>query len=143
MSGIFFHHANIIIKDYQLDNTDVVVFNRYYFGEWVYGQLYRHENPDEIKAMIQSVEHYLLAAIDHNDIYYLQLLSSSASLLKNNDDGESLSNADIHKIDREISLFEEVYGFSVLKKKMVYVNDGDRYRNQQDILNEVNLFIQA
>ena len=141
MTKVFFHHADCVINDYMTQNTDVVVFNRYYFGEWVYGQLYRNENPDDIKSLIQSLEQYLLAAIDHGDLYYLQLLSSSAILLKDNDDGESLSHADIKKINDEISLFKEVCGFSTLNKAMLYVNEGDNYRPRQDILNEANQFI--
>lgn len=142
MTKVFFHHADCVINDYMTQNTDVVVFNRYYFGEWVYGQLYRHENPVEIMNLIQSLEQYLLTYIDHEDIYYIQLLSSSAELLSMNDDGDSLSNAEVHNIEKEISLFKEVCTISNLKKKMFYINERNSYRTRQDIINEVNSFIQ-
>lgn len=139
---LFVKYAQDIIRESQLNECDAVVFNRYFPGEYVYGQLYREGNPTDIKQMISRLELFLVNTIGWNDIYYVQLNSSSAELLKQNDDGKSLSEADLSRITKETELFDEIYRFSILKKIQIYVNEGDMFRNQKDILNEFNQFIQ-
>ena len=141
MYSVYSRYARDTVQEYYNGETDAVVFNRYYIGEWVYGQMYRDENPDGIKWLIRSIEDSLLKSIDHHDIYYIQLMSTSAELLKNNEDGKSQSAFDIDKINRELSMFKEAYDMSSLKKKLVYINDGDRFRPKSEILSEVNRFI--
>lgn len=140
MEKVYFQHAASIIRDHSLKDTDIVVFNRYYIGEWVYGQMYRNEDPNAIKALIVSLEQHLLKHIGYDDIYYVQLLSTSPKLLKNNDDGKSLSNADMNKIWTENSMFKQAYGFSSLKKRMIYVNDREAFRPKDEIISEVRNF---
>ena len=141
MRDTFYQHADSIIDDYKKQSLDVIVFNRYYLGEWVYGQSYRRETPREIFPLISSLERYLLNGVSHEDIYYIQLMSSSVELLRKNDDGLSLSKAEQGMIQKEISLFEEAFSFSILKKKVIFINDGDNYRARQDILTEVQSFL--
>jgi hypothetical protein len=76
------------------------------------------------------------------DLIYIQLLSSSPKLLVKNDDNKSLSQGDIDKIQNEIDLFYEVFNESHIKnKKLIYVNNGDTFRNIDDITNEALTFI--
>ncbi len=86
----------------------------------------------------------MVANIFEEDLYYVQLLSSSPKLLIKNDDGKSLSEADENKIWKEIRLFENVFDESkIWKKKRIYINNGDCFRDRQDILNEFNNFINS
>ena len=143
---LFYLHAYNTYADFKNSQTlyaniDVVVFNRYYQGEYVYGQMYRNGDPDKIKQMVSICEDYLLNNIGYDNIYYVQLLSTSSKLLKKNDDGKSLSGADIEKMKREVELFTEIYEYSRLKKHIIYVNEGDDFRTREDILIEFNDFI--
>lgn len=136
--------VNIAISEYRANETDVIVFNRFYQGEYVYGQMYRGISPIEIKMFIKNLEKVLTTNIFEEDLYYVQLLSSSPKLLIKNDDGKSLSNADEDKIWKEIRLFENIYNESkIWKKTRIYVNTGDYFRDRQDILDEFNNFINS
>ena len=141
MRNVYFYHADNLGDDMKHGATDVVVFNRYYIGEWVYGQMYRNEPPIEIWSLIQEIEHRLMTNIGRDNIYYIQLLSSSPELLKKNEDGKSLSNGELSKISKELSMFKEAYDFSRLNKKLIYINDGYRFRPNHDIIEEVHRFI--
>ena len=136
--------ANIAISEYRTGQTDVIVFNRFYQGEYVYGQIYRNGNPIEIKMFIHNLEDILKANIFEEDLYYVQLLSSSPKLLIKNDDGKSLSEADENKILIETHLFEDIFEASkIWKKTRIYINVGDNFRDRKDILDEFNNFINS
>lgn len=138
---LFYIHAYNAVQDKLRNDIDVIVFNRYYQGEYVYGQMYRNGDPDKIKQMISITEEYLLKNFDYDDIYYVQLTSTSVKLLQKNDDGKSLSNADTEKMLKELELFDDVYDFSILKKHMILINNGDDFRTKEDILTEFNDFL--
>lgn len=136
--------ANIAISEYRANETDIVVFNRFYQGEYVYGQMYRNGSPIEIKTFIHNLEDVLKSNIFEEDLYYVQLLSSSPKLLIKNDDGKSLSKASEDKILKEVRLFENIFDESkIRKKKRIYINSGDYFRDRQDILDEFNKFINS
>ena len=137
----FYIHSYNTYQDYKAGNIDVIVFNRFYQGEYVYGQMYRNGDSNKIKQMVSICEDYLLKNIGYDDIYYVQLSSSSLNLLKKNDDGKSLSNANMYYMQREVDLFNEIYEFSQLKKHKILINDGDNFRTREDILIEFNDFI--
>lgn len=138
---LFYIHAYNAVQDKIRKDIDVIVFNRYYQGEYVYGQIYRNGDPNKIKQMVSIVEDYLLKKFDYDDIYYVQLSSTSVNLLKKNDDGKSLSNANMYMMQRELDLFNEIYDYSILKKHKILINDGDEFRTREDILIEFNDFI--
>ena len=138
---LFYIHAYNAVQDKIRKDIDVIVFNRYYQGEYVYGQIYRNGDPNKIKQMVSIVEDYLLKNFDYDDIYYVQLSSTSVNLLKKNDDGKSLSNANMYMMQRELNLFDEIYDYSILKKHKILINDGDNFRTREDILIEFNDFI--
>lgn len=138
----FIKLSNIAISEYRNCNCDVIVFNRFYQGEYVYGQIYRNTPREKIKDFIEQLEKIWLANVMPDDLYYVQLLSTSTKLLKGNDDGKSLSKADEEKIAKENKLFEQMYNLSMIKNKhIIYINDGDKFRSREDILNEFNNFI--
>ena len=127
---------------FESKSTDIIVFNRFYHGEYVYGQIYRDEDPKDILEMIEYIEQKLNYELDDIDLYYVQLLSSNTDMLINVDDGKSLSKASRQKIERELELFKEVFDKSTIKNKhIIYVNNGDQFRSRKDILDEFNDFI--
>lgn len=139
---LFLEHATEIIKDSINNHVDIAIFNRYYQGEYVYGQMYRNGNKDKIIKMINILEEYLINNIGPDNIYYIQLNSRSPYLLKKNDDGKSLSGAELDKIQQEINLFYEVYKLSILKKKLICISDGDNFRSRDKILRQFIKFIE-
>jgi len=137
---LFNLYANNIINGLY-DNTHIIIMNRSHIGEFVYGRLYRNRDPILTLNMINNIDEKLLSC-KKLDIRYIQLLSSSLDLLHKNEDNKSLSKGDINKIKLEKQYFEEIFDFSKLNKKLIYVNNGDEFRNLKDIVNEVIKFIQ-
>ena len=132
---------NIVEGKY--DNTHVIIMNRSHIGEYVYGVLYRNRSKDEVGEMIFNINDMLSYRKDL-EIKYIQLLSKSESLLKHNEDGKSLSNGNAEKILKEAEQFEEIFNMINIpdnEKKLIYVNEGDKFRNREDIFNEAIRFI--
>lgn len=130
---------DIITNKYQ---TTALIFNRSFIGEYVYGTMYRNRETIETLNFINFLEDTLNMFIAPEDLIYIQLLSSSPKLLVKNDDNKSLSQGDIDKIQNEIDLFYEVFNESHIKnKKLIYVNNGDTFRNIDDITNEALTFM--
>ena len=132
---------NIVEGKY--DNTHVIIMNRSHIGEYVYGVLYRNRENKEVENMINNINNILYYRKDL-EIKYIQLLSNSEELLKNNEDGKSLSNGNEEKITREADQFYEIFhntNINDLDKKLIYVNKGDKFRSREDIFNEAYKFI--
>ena len=132
---------NIVEGKY--DNAHVIIMNRSHIGEYVYGVLYRNRDKDEVLKMINDIDDILYYRKDL-EIKYIQLLSKSESLLRNNEDGKSLSNGNIEKILKETEQFEEIFNMINIpdnEKKLIYVNDGDKFRSREDIFNDAFKFI--
>ena len=121
MQKIYLYHADNVISDNIKGHTDVVIFNRYYQSEYVYGQLYRGGNPDKIKQMITILEDYLINNIGYDNIYYIQLNSGSTELLIKNEDGKSLSNGKEEQINKELDLFEDIFEFCKVKRRVLFI----------------------
>ena len=118
-----------------------MIFNRYYQSEYIYGQLYRGGDPEKIKQMIYMLESYLTNNIGYDNIYYVQLMSDSVKLLIDNEDGKSLSNGKEEQIIKELELFKDIFDFCKIKKKMIYINNGDSFKTKEDILKDFTDFI--
>ena len=134
---------NIVNKKY--DNTHVIIMNRSHIGEYVYGVLYRNRSKDEVGEMIIDINKILYSRKDL-EIRYIQLLSNSENLLRNNEDGKSLSNGNAEKILKEAHQFEEIFNLINIDdkcKKLIYVNEGDSFRSREDIFNEAWRFINS
>ena len=131
--------ADEAIKDYKSNSDEVLVYNRYHIGEYVYGQIYRNENPEQILEMINLIENRILSVIPQDDILYIQLLSTSSELLQKNDDNKSLSNAKLELIEKEQQLFKEAFEHSEFKNKhIIYVNkeNTNEFKTREDIITE-------
>jgi len=137
---LFLQLSNDILK-YQYDIT---ILNRAWYGEYVYGCMYRGRTDEEVKKIIYIIEKNIneyKSLYDDFDIYYINLYCDSENLLYNNDDGKSLSNAKIELLKEEARRFNEIFNYSSLNKKNVKVNDGDSFRKLEDIHNEVIEFV--
>ena len=81
-------------------------------------------------------------AIGNNiDAYYIQLYSSSDALLVKNEDNKSLSQGNIKKIEVEQNRFLEIFDHSLLNKIKIQINNGDEFRNSEEIYQEALNFI--
>ena len=133
--------ADTAIDDYLNNSENIFVYNRYHIGEYVYGQLYRNEHPEQILETLKLIETHILERIPQDDILYIQLLSTSPELLRKNDDKKSLSNADIELIKKELELFKIAYDHSLIKNKhIIYVNkeNTDEFKSREEIIKEFN-----
>lgn len=120
-------------------NTHCVILNRSWIGEYVYGVMYRKRDDNDITTKINKWENELMT---HNDVYYIQLLSSSSDLLQRNEDNKSLSNGDVNKIVEETTRFENIFEHSIINnKKLIYVNEDNKFKSKESIHNSVLRFI--
>lgn len=123
-------------------NTHIVILNRSWIGEYVYGTLYRGRDKQTILNNILDIEKKL----KNIDITYIQLLSSSPQLALEHEDGKSLSVGKLENVKNEIKLFEEVFNASTIANKhIIYVNKegSDEFKPKGAILNEVLKYIGA
>ena len=127
------------INNGSYSNTHCIILNRSWIGEYVYGVMYRNRDDNDITIKINKWEQELMA---HNDVYYIQLLSSSSDLLQRNEDNKSLSNGDISKIVEETTRFENIFERSIINnKKLIYVNEDNKFKSKESIHNSVLRFI--
>lgn len=134
---------NIVDETYDDDICDMLIFNRAWYGEYVYGTMYRERDKRDVMSMIHTLEKRLNDFDDTHsiEIYYVQIVCDSSALLKKNDDGLSISH-DVENFIHENELFKEIFDASTLKnKKLIHVNDGDEFRDRDVIFNEVYEFI--
>ena len=123
-------------------DVDAIVFNRSFIGEYVYGTLYRKRDKEQTKIFVNSIEDLLNLYIDPEDLIYIQMISDSVQLMKDNEDNKSLSKADEDMMQKEINLFLEIYESSKIKNKhLVYVNSGDHFRPVEYITQEILSYI--
>jgi len=124
-------------------DKDIIIWNRSYMGEYVYGQIYREVNKYDVEKMIK-VMNTELSKLDIN-ILYVQLICTSNTLIIDNEDGKSLSNSvDNYKtylktLKKERTLFKETYNLipDDFYKIMINVNKGESFRSKEDILNDI------
>lgn len=143
---LFNDYLNKLYEDRYFGVCDLIIFNRAWYGEYVYGTIYRGREKRDVKKLIDGIEEDL-KLFDNTQcytklegVYYIQLINDSTRLALSNDDGNSIST-DENNILRETYLFKEVFEQSSIKKKMIFVNDGDEFRDKNDILNEALAFV--
>lgn len=125
-----------LAKENVSTNDEIIIHNRSWYGEYVYGVKYRNNDENEVKKSILEFENILLDNID--DVCLIMLLSDNSDFLVKNDDGLSISNAKKELIEDETKRFEEIFKFSTIpNKRIIYVNDGENWRTKEEIINEV------
>lgn len=140
-----YYYDNLIhstLDAYYNTDNDLVIHNRSMYGEYVYGTKYRSEDRESVLKAISNLEEgQLNTFIKKDQLYFVLLSSTDSSVLANNDDGNSYSSK-VSDIQDELNLFKEVFDRSKIKnKRIVYINDGSKFRSKRDIYNEVNYFI--
>jgi thymidylate kinase len=132
------------IYDYKkYKNTDkYFIHNRSWYGEYVYGCMYRDNNPNYVKEMIKNLELILMQNIDVKDLYFITLLSNNVDFLSRNEDGLSLSSGKSDLIKTETERFIDIFNESLINnKRIVFVNNGSEFRDRDDIYNEILTYI--
>lgn len=121
------------IENNLVDNF-AIILNRSWYGEYVYGLLYRGNGHQYVCDMIKYMDNMLLNITD--EVSFITLLSSSTDLSVKNDDGLSIRN-DADSIARERLHFIKANEISIVpNKKIIYVNDKNDFRKPEDILEE-------
>lgn len=133
--------STVAIQDITLkrSNPTIVFMDRSHIGEYVYGQIYRNEDPDKIFEMIYEVHHknlYFNPVVIH--------LEASPEFVIAHDDNKSFTSGyepqkRLETVTREIGLFNEIMERLKPSKYMklnVEAADGN-YRNIDDIYNEI------
>lgn len=99
----------------------IYIWNRSHIGEYVYGQMYRDNNPE---SWLKPLEERYFA--NDEDVHLIYLYADIDFLLKN-DDGKSFTT-DKKKKEKEMKLFNEAVDQSCIKNKLkIKVNDGNEY----------------
>lgn len=125
-----------LAKENSTSKDEIIIHNRSWYGEYVYGVKYRNNNEDEVKKSILEFENILLDNI--NDVCLIMLLSNNSDFLVKNDDGLSISKAKKELIEDETKRFEEIFKFSTIPNKhIIYVNDGENWRTKEEIINKI------
>ena len=121
-------------------HKNIAILDRAWYGEYVYGQIYRNADPTRVLDMINTCNLMLGATV-----FVVIQLTASPEFIVSHDDGLSFTS-DLQKEDRlakvahEIELFDECFEKMQGGKHIIKVNvEGDNlnYRNIEDIYNEI------
>jgi len=117
---------------------NIMLWNRSIYGEYVYGQMFRGENPSSIEKYIKLFEKkYLL----NNPKTYLILLTADSDFFLSKEDGKSFSQ-NIEQKTKELKLFNDIFNKSAIDNKIkIKVNDGMSFIPKENIFNQVLNFI--
>lgn len=124
------------------NQIDIIVHNRSYYGEYVYGCLYRQNTDNFVKDMIKHLECVYKTYISENDVYYITLLAKNPEVIVKNDDGKSISEGKLEKIIEEQNRFKEIHDFSSFKNKhIIYIDENGEFKSRDEIWNEFKNFV--
>ena len=113
-----------------LSNVDVV-YDRAHLGEFVYGPLYRGKPCCTLSEIEDGTR--------TKDIVLILLVTDNFDMLR--DDGE---NFDSNNQEREQEMFKNAFHQSRVKNKiLIYINEGEDFRNRDDIVKEVLMKIKS
>lgn len=93
-----------------------IILDRSWISEYVYGEIYRKQDPLHIIENNIIYERKLLKLYGE-DYIHLYILIASAKFVIAHDDGLSLSEKDTLKINNEISLFNKVMDLTLIQQK--------------------------
>lgn len=125
-----------LAKENSISTDKIIIHNRSWYGEYVYGVKYRNNDENEVKRSILEFEKIILDNI--NNVYLIMLLSDNSNFLIKNDDGLSISKAKKELIEDETRRFEEIFKFSTIpNKNIIYVNEGENWKSREDIINTI------
>lgn len=126
------------------DAYEVVILDRAWLSEYVYGQIYRNRSAETSKKVALEHERTLsLRYKDFNENVWLVLLNSdNPEFLLKHEDGKSLSmntETPIQMMENEIIYFNNAYDLALCNKVHVVVNDetGSEFKTFDEVMKEV------
>jgi|GEM_PF-2635831 hypothetical protein len=116
--------AKSILNCMRKDKHKYIILDRSWISEYVYGQIYRDRNSDDILQKIKDLNEYLTYYVGYNNVFLNMFLVKDPNFVIKNEDGDSLSigNDQYEKVKTEIKLFNEVFDACDLQKSKVYVD---------------------
>lgn len=116
---------------------NILIYNRYYPGEYVYGILFRSYDKKFISHRLNEFEKQYIDLENAN----LITLYADPVFLMNNEDGNSLSQT-VEQKTKEIELFKEYHERSLIKNKLLLKVDNEgKFLDKDYLLNTVLNFI--
>lgn len=131
----YLHNISMLEKQFDYHNKEnLIIYNRFYFGEYVYGTLYRcYQQEDIIDEIIIPIEKRLSKFLNYDNILTLLFYTDDYNIII--DDGKSLSKGSIEKMENEQILFNEVIEHSIFNKSIIQVNNNDMFKSKDEIFN--------
>jgi len=131
-----------VIKQLEEDQygyyENVVIWNRSPYGEYVYGQMFRNQDPNEIESFLRGFEELFLL---ENPETYLILLTADPDFFLSKEDGNSFSK-NLEQKSKEVQLFDEIFEKSAIDNKLrIKVNEGNSFHTKDFVLQKVMEFI--
>jgi len=130
---------------------NVIIWNRSHLGEFVHGQLFRNEDPKEIKDKLLFFENLYFSSYEQKMIQIcLITMIAEPEFTLSKEDGQSFSK-NLEEKKKELELFQEAHEFSTIKNKYFlkvdkvselptgteWIKKDVEFRDKQEILNEV------
>jgi len=123
---------------YESYYENIVIYNRFYLGEFVYGQMYRDVTPEQVIKFIDKFEQKLLDFFDP----YLITLYSTPEFAVSVEDGCSISKK-IEDKTKEIELFKTIHNHSVINNKLLLKIDNlGEWKSKVEINETILKFIE-
>ena len=116
---------------------NVVIYNRYYLGEYVYGIMFREYREEFIEHRLSEFES------QHIDLDNTKLITLVADpeFLMSKEDGNSFSQT-LEQKTKEVELFKIIHNKSLIKNKLLLKVDNDgEFLPKEQLLNTVLDFI--
>jgi thymidylate kinase len=114
-----------------------IIYNRFYLGEYVYGQMYRNVTPEKILSFIDFFEQRMLQFFDP----YLITLYSTPEFAVKVEDGCSISEK-IEDKTKEIELFKTIHNHSAINNKLLLKIDNlGEWKSKEEINSTILNFI--
>lgn len=128
--------------DYHRYFDDTMIWNRSHLGEFVYSQMFRNGNGDEIKKRLLGWEQFNITRMYEQDCKtYLVTLTADPKFFLEKEDGNSFSKT-LEEKTKELELFKDAHEFSTIKNKLlVRVDNNGEFKGKEEILLEVLNFI--
>lgn len=129
------------------DLAELVILDRSWVGEYVYGCKYRGNSEEFVQRMIQQCYSELAdICVEHNSSYVTILLTTDdATFCALNEDGESISQGKVADIINEAERFNDIC-FKMQHIGNVHriiVNDGLKFRDRDSIFKDVTTAINS
>ena len=122
----------------ETSRKNIVFMDRSQYGEYVYGQLYRNQNPDDILKMFSNIRVY-----SSINIIVVHLEASADFVISHDDHKSFTSDYDAEKrkasVQKELDLFNECFE-KANPANYIKVNvegEQNNYRNLDDICDEI------